>query len=71
MTHVLVYVGVLIAIMAATDARPKSGWLNRRYNTNNSILTVTAADTTSESVYYTKHSVVAQLCWCWQIRWPL
>lgn len=33
MTRALVYVGVLIAIMAATEARPKSGWLNRHHNT--------------------------------------
>lgn len=71
MTRVLVYVGVLIALMAATEARPKSGWLNRCYNANKSILTVTVVDTTSESVDYTKNLVVAQLCWCWQTRWPL
>lgn len=71
MTRVLVYVGVLIAIMAVTEARPKSGWLNRCYNTNKSILTVTVVDTTSESVDYSKNLVVAQLCWCWQTRWPL
>lgn len=47
MTRALVYVGLLIAIVAAADARPQSGWLNHHSNIKKAILAEAEVDATS------------------------